>query len=317
MKQINDIPVRRRPQSKDAQAGKANASDEGMRPRRQIWDGDDVSNGAAKAPQPPKSRPASTPLVLRNDQPIEQELEAAKQAQQSGQAVPQPVPVRKPISRDENETVTPRPVSRPRVAEPMNDAPPAEAAPQPSSQRQRSRPIMPPPGAAQVPPASPPGGQVNRARTRILGFHANDAAADPLAAESGDQKAASGGQFPAGWFVIIDGPGRGASFTIGAGVSTIGRGDDQTISLDFGDQSVSRSAHASVAYDEEQNKFFMGHGGKSNVVRRNGAPVLATEEMNHGDTVRIGKTTLRFVAFCGPDFNWEGDAGKVTESGNG
>lgn len=153
---------------------------------------------------------------------------------------------------------------------------------------------------------------MNRVKTRILGFHSQDTAADPMAAASAAAPAASqGGYFPTGWLVIVDGPGRGASFSVAAGVSTIGRGEDQAISLDFGDQSVSRSAHASVAYDEEQRKFYIGHGGKSNVVRRNSAPVLATEELEDGDLIRIGKTTLRFVAFCNADFSWgaEGDHG--------
>jgi hypothetical protein len=66
-----------------------------------------------------------------------------------------------------------------------------------------------------------------------------------------------------------------------------------------------------VLYDDEQNRFFIGHGNKANVVRRNGQPVLATEEMHDGDMIRIGKTTLRFVALCGPEFRWTdtGDEG--------
>ena len=60
-----------------------------------------------------------------------------------------------------------------------------------------------------------------------------------------------------------------------------------------------------IAYDAEQNRFFLGHGNKSNIVRRNGMPVLSTEEIVNGDTIRIGKTSLRFVALCGPDFRWD------------
>jgi hypothetical protein len=39
--------------------------------------------------------------------------------------------------------------------------------------------------------------------------------------------------------------------------------------------------------------------------------VLATEEMHDGDMIRIGKTTLRFVALCGSEFRWTdtGDEG--------
>lgn len=141
-----------------------------------------------------------------------------------------------------------------------------------------------------------------RAKTRILGFHAAEIAPDAFSAPMAASSAA--GQFPAGWLVVVDGPGRGASFTVGAGVSTIGRDADQTICLDFGDMSVSRQNHASVAYDDEQNRFFIGHGGKSNIVRRNGNPVLATEDLANADLIRIGRTTLRFVALCGPDFTW-------------
>jgi pSer/pThr/pTyr-binding forkhead associated (FHA) protein len=85
----------------------------------------------------------------------------------------------------------------------------------------------------------------------------------------------------------------------------IGRGDDQVIRLDFGDNSISRNNHAAVAYDEEQNKFYIGHGGKSNIIRRNARPVLSTEELHHADLIRIGETTLRFVALCGSDFKWQ------------
>ena len=54
-----------------------------------------------------------------------------------------------------------------------------------------------------------------------------------------------------------------------------------------------------------QTKFFLGHGGKSNLVRLNGRPVLSTEELSHGDAIRIGETTLKFIALCGDDFNWK------------
>ena len=142
----------------------------------------------------------------------------------------------------------------------------------------------------------------SRVKTRILGFHSDEIALDAM--PSPGQGRAATGAFPAGWLVIVEGPGRGTSFTVTGGVSTIGRGGDQTVCLDFGDTSVSRDNHACVAYDEEQGRFFIGHGGKRNIVRRNGNPVLATEELQDGDSIRVGKTELRFVAFCGPEFNW-------------
>ena len=141
-----------------------------------------------------------------------------------------------------------------------------------------------------------------RVKTRILGFHSDDFALDALSAAAEPKSETS--TFPVGWIVVTEGPGRGAAFTLAAGVSTIGRAADQTVCLDFGDASVSRENHASIAFDEEQSKFFIGHGGKRNIVRRNDNPVLATEDLEHGDVIKIGKTELKFVAFCGPEFSW-------------
>lgn len=149
-----------------------------------------------------------------------------------------------------------------------------------------------------------------RVKTRLLGFQTGDeSTSDVFEAEK--PTAPSGqSQYPAGWIVVVDGPGRGTSFTLHSGVSQIGRGEEQAVRLDFGDTSISRNNHAAVAYDDEQGKFFLGHGGKSNLVRLNDMPVLSTEELTNGDKIRIGETTLRFVALCGEEFTWasSGDA---------
>lgn len=187
---------------------------------------------------------------------------------------------------------------------PTMEAVPHKPEPPAEPMRRRRIPSAGPEAQAQAPaPAGVPAGSVaSRARTRVLGFAAAEVAHDVFA---GDRVAPGAvARFPAGWIVVLEGPGRGASFTLGAGVSTIGRAPDQTVALDFGDMAISREMHASIAYDEEQNRFFVGHGGKSNIVRRNGAPVLATEELFHGDVLRIGRTALRFIALCGPDFTW-------------
>ena len=150
------------------------------------------------------------------------------------------------------------------------------------------------------------GRSAGRVKTRLLGFQAEDEPAKDVFQEATGkvENAAAGMHFPAGWIVVIDGPGRGASFTLQVGVSQIGRGEEQAVRLDFGDTSISRNNHAAVAYDDEQGKFFLGHGGKSNLVRLNGMPVLSTEEMSDGDEIRIGETTLKFVALCGEAFTW-------------
>ncbi len=153
-------------------------------------------------------------------------------------------------------------------------------------------------------PAGRSGRSAGRVKTRLLGFQPGDDVAKDVfeAAREGSGPAAT--DFPVGWIVVTEGPGRGKCFTLFNGVSNIGRGEDQAVRLDFGDTSISRNNHAAVAFDIEQSKFFLGHGGKSNLVRLNGKPVLSTEEMSEGDEIRIGETTLKFVALCGPEFSW-------------
>lgn len=142
-----------------------------------------------------------------------------------------------------------------------------------------------------------------RVKTRLLGFNtAMETDADPML-ENDKAGAAPYTSFPVGWLIVVDGPGRGSAFTLFQGVSTIGRGEDQTVRLDFGDNSISRAGHASIAYDIRQKGFFIGHGGKANIVRRNDRPVLSTEELAAGDTIMIGETSLRFVPLCCRDFS--------------
>lgn len=192
---------------------------------------------------------------------------------------------------------TPR--ERPEADMQVEPAPPrpALAAPAPAPEPQEA------PAAIT---AQRPGRNARRVRTRMLGFNGGaEAEPDPFAQADTDAAAAAPKMMhPVGWMVVVAGPGEGNAFALYNGVSTIGRGSDQTVPLDFGDTSISREKHAAVAYDDETNAFFLGHGGKSNIVRLNNRPVLSTEDLGHGDTVRIGETTLRFVALCGEDFAW-------------
>ncbi|MEM1387527.1 MAG: FHA domain-containing protein [Pseudomonadota bacterium] len=159
------------------------------------------------------------------------------------------------------------------------------------------------PGALRdLDPAGTPAG---RAKTRLIGFAGHDAGPSDIFKETNRPTDGGPNMFPVGWLIIIEGPGRGASFTLFSGLTQIGRGEEQTISLNFGDHSISRENHASIAYDDEDNLFYLGHGGKANIVRLNGRPVLSTEDLSNGDLIRIGETTLRFVALCGTDFAWD------------
>lgn len=108
----------------------------------------------------------------------------------------------------------------------------------------------------------------------------------------------------AGWIVVVKGPGRGGFRPVFVGMNSVGRAPSQRICLDFGDDSISREEHAFITYDDESRTFYLQHGGKSNLVRLGGAPVLQPTVLKPNDQFRIGNTTFRFFPCCGPDFNW-------------
>lgn len=112
----------------------------------------------------------------------------------------------------------------------------------------------------------------------------------------------------AGWIVVVKGPGRGGFRPIYVGMNSIGRGADQRIRIDFGDESISRKEHAFITYDDKTRTFYLHHGGKPNLVRLGGKPVLQPTELKPFDRFAIGNTTFRFVANCGPDFCWSSEA---------
>ena len=107
-----------------------------------------------------------------------------------------------------------------------------------------------------------------------------------------------------GWLVIVDGPGRGQSLTLGYGVNSIGRSATERVSLDFGDEEISREKHALLTYDPKGRKFYLQHGGGINLTYIADAPVLQTIQLNGGERILVGKTEIAFVPFCGPNFEW-------------
>ena len=164
-------------------------------------------------------------------------------------------------------------------------------------------------------PASEARRRTSRTRTRVLGFEPQPTSVVPLFGEgrveengSWAAEALAAGQpsvvFPVGWLVVTAGPGRGSAFVLTRGVSQIGRGADQTVALDFGDMAISRQHHAAVRYDAVTHRLQIGHGGKSNLVRLNGKPLLSTETLADGDEIQIGETTLMLKVLCTAAFNW-------------
>lgn len=109
-----------------------------------------------------------------------------------------------------------------------------------------------------------------------------------------------------GWLVVIRGPGKGRSVTLGYGMNPIGRDADNRISLPYGDEQISRKKHATITYDPRGRKFYLLHGESSNLTYIGEIPVLAPTILTGGETIRLGgETEVRFVPLCGEDFDWE------------
>jgi len=107
-----------------------------------------------------------------------------------------------------------------------------------------------------------------------------------------------------GWLVVIAGPGQGNCVRLGHGMNSIGRAEGQRCRLDFGDTEISRKVHATVTYDPRGRKFYLMHGGGQNLTYIGETPVLQPALLNGGEVIFLGKTTLKFIPLCGPDFDW-------------
>lgn len=111
-----------------------------------------------------------------------------------------------------------------------------------------------------------------------------------------------------GWVVIIDGPGKGISREIGYGHNLIGRSETADISLNFGDETISREKQCILTYDSKSRTFFLSPGEGRNVVYLNDTPLLAPSVLTTGDVICVGETLLSFVAFCNENFDWGDEA---------
>ena len=110
---------------------------------------------------------------------------------------------------------------------------------------------------------------------------------------------------PAGWLVIVDGPGKGRAVALGLHHNPIGRDETNRVALDHGDETISRHRHLIVTYDPEGRRFYVTPGDGTNLCYVNDQPVLASMPLEPCAQIRTGRTTLRFVPLCGPDFSWD------------
>lgn len=108
-----------------------------------------------------------------------------------------------------------------------------------------------------------------------------------------------------GWLVIVGGPGLGAFRPIFEGNNTVGRGTNNRIPLDFGDDSISSEEQAYVRYDPTDRSFLLvPNMSKTNVITHNESRPAQPVPLNAMDLITMGRTQLVFVPFCGADFDW-------------
>ncbi len=161
-------------------------------------------------------------------------------------------------------------------------------------------------------PVNPSGADDGGERTRIVGPRrrqksgAEDQDVTPAPSSAKRATADPMDDPVVGWLVIVDGPGKGAAVPLGYGMNSIGRASTERVQIDFGDDEISRSQHALVTYDPKSRKFFVQHGGGRNLtyLGADNQPVLTPIELHGGEEINVGSTKLRFVRFCGPDFDW-------------
>ena len=84
----------------------------------------------------------------------------------------------------------------------------------------------------------------------------------------------------------------------------MGRGADQIIPLDFGDNAISRE-QAVLTFDETSNRYLIAPCTGSKALMYAGENIVVGETvLTDREIIRIGDTSLLFVALCGDAFAW-------------
>ncbi len=111
---------------------------------------------------------------------------------------------------------------------------------------------------------------------------------------------------PVGCLLVTSGPGTGRVCPVGVGHNTIGRGKDNRVVLDFGDSTISSNRALSLFYEPKRNQFFVAPGEGSNLayLGKGERAVMEVTEINGGEEILLGKTTLKFFPFCDSAWVW-------------
>lgn len=132
-----------------------------------------------------------------------------------------------------------------------------------------------------------------RDKTEILNI-GKTGAAQTHNSDEAITRIASKGDVRTGTLTVIDGPGQGSALPVFSGQNDISRGDNARVPLSFGDTTVSRNTPVLLECDARQKAFTLRDNGHPNPVMVNGVRLQGAIALADGDTVMIGKTTLRF-----------------------
>lgn len=109
---------------------------------------------------------------------------------------------------------------------------------------------------------------------------------------------------PVGWLVCIKGHHFGESFNIYAGRNSVGRSENNRISV-TGEKTISREKHAWITYEPKKRQFFIQPGEGTGLVYLNGENIMESHPLNSRDKVELGDGMFIFVPLCNEDFSWE------------
>ena len=110
-----------------------------------------------------------------------------------------------------------------------------------------------------------------------------------------------------GWLVIVAGHGIGKSFELKRGLNEIGKDKENSISLDYGDDSINGLRHFIVIYDHTKGNFLIQNGSNDNEIFLNDKKMFYFDTLSTTDTIKVGSTTMRFISFCNETCVWDFD----------
>ena len=109
-----------------------------------------------------------------------------------------------------------------------------------------------------------------------------------------------------GWLVCTAGKNRGKEYRLAVGRNFIGRNKENSVVL-AGENSVSRSKHAVVVYEPNQNIFLAQPGEATELSYVNGEVVLGAKQLKKNDRIKVGDVEIMLIPCCDECFSWVQD----------